>query len=301
MENYNKIIIWGHKLHSHTHSYIHYSFDKAFRYLGYKTLWLDDNDDVSNINFDNCFFITEGQVCKKIPLNQTSKYILHNVDGAHFASLPQANKFNLQFFHKPALERGYEKINDWTWRGSDVIHIPWGTDLLPYEIKEEDSHNEIYKRECVWVGSYDNGDYSEYQNNTELNPFFDKCRTNGINVRIINPWVAPCSMAENRQIVREAMLAPAINGIFQKKTWYLNCRLFKNMSYGHFGITNNWYATQIFGDKVIYDEDPSVLFDKIMTLKTSPNAHQFIREGMKEVREHHTYINRVNALLDCFK
>ena len=27
---FKQIVIWGHKLHSHTHSYIHYAFHKAF-------------------------------------------------------------------------------------------------------------------------------------------------------------------------------------------------------------------------------------------------------------------------------
>ena len=45
------IIIWGHKLHSHTHSYIHNAFFIAFAKLGYETHWFDDNDDISNFYF----------------------------------------------------------------------------------------------------------------------------------------------------------------------------------------------------------------------------------------------------------
>ena len=66
--NFNKIIIWGHKLHSHTHSYIHQAFNIAFTHLKYNVLWLDDNDDISNINFENVLFLTEHQVCKNIPI-----------------------------------------------------------------------------------------------------------------------------------------------------------------------------------------------------------------------------------------
>ena len=43
-----QIVLWGHKLHTHTHSYIHYAFYKTFNHMGYKCLWLDDNDDVSS-------------------------------------------------------------------------------------------------------------------------------------------------------------------------------------------------------------------------------------------------------------
>jgi len=74
------IVVWGHKLHSHTHSYIHYAFDKAFRHLNYNTKWLDNNDDIKNINFTKTLFITEGQVDGKIPIRNDCYYVLHNCD-----------------------------------------------------------------------------------------------------------------------------------------------------------------------------------------------------------------------------
>ena len=70
---FEKVIIWGHKLHTHTHSYIHYGFYKAFKHLNYDVYWLNENDmnndKFKNFNFDNCLFITEGQVDKNIPMN----------------------------------------------------------------------------------------------------------------------------------------------------------------------------------------------------------------------------------------
>jgi Lrp/AsnC family transcriptional regulator for asnA, asnC and gidA len=35
MDTIKKVVIWGHKLHSHTHSYIHNGFYIAFKHLGY--------------------------------------------------------------------------------------------------------------------------------------------------------------------------------------------------------------------------------------------------------------------------
>ena len=76
----NNIIIWGHKLHSHTHSYIHNAFFIAFKKLGYDTHWFDDNDDVSNFDFSNSLFITEHQVDNKIPKRDDCLYFIHFVD-----------------------------------------------------------------------------------------------------------------------------------------------------------------------------------------------------------------------------
>ena len=79
----NNIIIWGHKLHSHTHSYIHNAFFIAFKKLGYDTYWFDDNDDTSNFDFSNSLFITEHQVDNKIPKRKDCLYFVHFVDPGH--------------------------------------------------------------------------------------------------------------------------------------------------------------------------------------------------------------------------
>ena len=76
---FSKVIVWGHLLHSHTHSYVHHSFNKTFKYLGYDTYWLDNKSDISGINFTNSLFLTEGQVDQSIPLRNDCFYLLHIV------------------------------------------------------------------------------------------------------------------------------------------------------------------------------------------------------------------------------
>ena len=49
----DKVIIWGHFLHSHTHSYIHNGFYEAFKYMGYNTYWFDDNSNIEGFDFSN--------------------------------------------------------------------------------------------------------------------------------------------------------------------------------------------------------------------------------------------------------
>jgi hypothetical protein len=295
---YSKVIIWGHPIHSHTHSYIHYGFYKAFKHMGYETLWLTNDDDISNINFENCLFLTEGQVDDKMPKNKTSTYILHNVNGAKYTEIDNKHRINLQFFSTEAIRWKATKINDYTYMGSDVIYLPWATDLLPHEFSENDAHNEINNRECVWAGSYSPGDRSEYENNTELDPFFNECRKNNIRVRHIDPWVKPISPEENRNIIHNSFLAPAINGAFQKKTYYIPCRIFKNISYGHFGITNNSHVNAIFDNKLVYDSNTTILFQKAMEKKNDPHMIDELKFLINEVRNKHTYINRANAILD---
>ena len=67
---FKRIIIWGHQLHSHTHSYIHAGFLKAFKHLGYDAHWVSEADNIDLDFFDDALVITEGQVDSNIPLTK---------------------------------------------------------------------------------------------------------------------------------------------------------------------------------------------------------------------------------------
>ena len=72
-----KVVIWGYPLYSHTHSYIHNAFYKAFQHLGYDTYWFHDEQYPEDFDWNDCLFWTEGFADKKIPLNKTSTYFVH--------------------------------------------------------------------------------------------------------------------------------------------------------------------------------------------------------------------------------
>lgn len=305
-----KIIIYGHKLHSHTSSYIHYGFYKAFVELGYETIWIDDADDVSNINFDNCLFLTEGQVDHKIPLNRSCKYILHNCNKEKYDNI--IDKINIQFFHNSIENKivpnnqhetfiaksSLVKINNYTYTSKETIYQPWATDLLPREINLDDAHNELNNKECIWVGSYSADDKTEFENNTELDPFFNECKRYNISVKIINPWLSPISPEENKRIVNKSFFSPAIQGKWQVKYGYAPCcRLLKNISYGHLAITNSETANKLFDNKLIYDNDTVALFYKAFEKKKDPNLVKEIKLLMNEVKENHTFISRINQIM----
>ena len=60
-----QVIIWGHKLHSHTHSYVHEGFYRAFLHLGYSVFWFDNNDDISEVDFHESLLLPKGKLMKK--------------------------------------------------------------------------------------------------------------------------------------------------------------------------------------------------------------------------------------------
>ena len=73
---YSKVIIWGHPLYSHTHSYVHEAYYRAFKSMGYDVHWFHDEDYPEDFDYTNCLFIGEGFADKKIPINDTSCYLI---------------------------------------------------------------------------------------------------------------------------------------------------------------------------------------------------------------------------------
>jgi hypothetical protein len=78
LDTYNKIIIWGFPLHTHTHSYIHAMWYKVFK-EGFEkeTYWFDDSNYPTDFDYNNCLFISEGYADKNIPLDRSSTYFVH--------------------------------------------------------------------------------------------------------------------------------------------------------------------------------------------------------------------------------
>ncbi len=291
-KNFDKAIIWGHKIHSHTHSYVHNAFYRAFKYLGIDTYWFDDLDDISNFNFDKSIFITEGQVDKKIPLNSSSLYVLHNCHDSKYKDLYQDNKaITLQVYTDDVLKYNLLKIDNCTYYDlpGKCLYQPWATDLLPEEIE---NNKLITKKEnqIWWVGTVGDG---EFGNINEINPFKRACSENNITFNVVHDK----SVEENVELIKRSYLAPTIVGTWQYKKGYIPCRIMKNISYGQMGITNSPRVFEFLDKKIIYNSDTYQLyFDAEKHIKNM-NVSE-LHDLMDLVKDKHTYINRINEILN---
>ncbi len=296
----DRVIIWGHKLHSHTHSYIHEAFFRAFKYLGYDTYWFDDYDDISNIDFSHSLFITEGQVDVKIPILDDCFYILHNCTSPKYLRfINQGKAVILQVFTYDCLhccrdiiqkdEYIYESI------AGHIIFMPWATNLLPYEIEENAKNLKNVKKEnaIYYVGSIGGGIFGNIE---EITPFQDACKANNmpfLHVKNVN-------MEEHISCIQRSFSAPTIVGQWQQAVGYIPCRVLKNVSYGQYPVTNSREINQFFHGKTIYSQDTYKLLCDVKQ-KLPFITTQEILELMNFVKEKHTYINRVESLLDFLK
>lgn len=333
----NKVIIWGYPLHSHTHSYVHYGWHKAFKAMGYDTYWFDDTQhpDPSIFDYTNCMFITEGYADNKIPMNSSNVYFVHvcrypmkyiqngvrlvdvryNVRSIYDCNYQynviekeQAGKITrISDATKYEAEASDHDLNMHWWTRQTVtyeaLYTYWATDLLPNEINLEDRFIEpISPPTTVFVGSLGGG------NQWELRNLMQACHKRGITFKHIDPWKTPVSFEENVKLVQESIIAPDVRGAGEperinrgdtgtchKQNGYVPCRIFKNISYGKFCATNSCAVQQAIGDIIPCEEDEGDLVDLCLRER---NNYDLIKKQMEWVRDKHTYVNRVDDLLE---
>jgi len=323
-----KVVVWGFPLHTHTHSYIHAGWHKAFTHLGYETYWFHDDEWPADFDFNHCLFISEGYADKNIPIVETSTYFIH------IAVLPEKYIGKVKRFieirylvdfikdcnYNYVLDKDrctkisdctyYEKLSD---NGGlakhhaapipmnyECIYTCWATDLLPEEIKEENAH-QVRDNMIYWFGS------SNPWNTEEIALFFEECRKNGIDYIVNDPWRNPLPFDVVQHFTMKSFMAPDFRssgdprkiaagetGTCHKQNGYIACRLLKSISYGHLGITNSRHSYELLEGSVIYNADERQLFyDAFENIKN----YDLIKKQMRIVREKHTYLNRAADLL----
>jgi hypothetical protein len=290
---FSKVIIWGHPLHSHTHSYIHWGFFRAFEHLGYEVHWVNDKDEIQNFDLGGALFITEGQVDGSIPKRKDCYYILHNCKADEYRDLLSSNRcISLQVYTHDCIPHTTEKLGEcmYTNVASKIIFLPWATDLLPYEIeacKASMTGKKDYK--VTWIGTIGGGFFG---NRNEIMGFEKACQENNI----FFEKYTNVSTDKNIELIQKSYLAPALQGAWQCEKGYIPCRIFKNISYGQWGITNNKTVYDLFDGRIIYNPDTYQLFYDAQDYIKVADINE-LYELMDFVKNNHTYINRIKTLL----
>lgn len=316
---YTKVIIWGHPLYSHTHSYVHDAYYKAFKSMGYNVYWFHDGDYPEDFDYTNCLFIGEGFADKKIPINSTSCYLImycpspikYQEAGRYIDVRMAAVNFkdhiqeysldkNTAIKIGPAcyfIPKKLEKVKvkndyvDYEMNDYDKIYISWATNLLPHEFKDEYIYLER-ERSIYFFGSISSQGICE--NYSNWRPFLKACSENQVKFIHNDPWQNPVSMNDVIINTQKSFLGIDIRGPEHVKQKLLTCRVFKNISYGHLGLTNSKGIYEELEGNCIYNENTEELF---YDGERNKKNYKLISDGIKLVREKHTYINRVNSLL----
>jgi hypothetical protein len=310
MQN-KKIVIWGLSINSHTHSYIHNAFYRAFKHLNYETYWLPDEvASLRKLNFSNSVFITVNIADKYIPIRDDCYYILHNCNDKKFIKLFENNKAILiQTFTKDKLSNtkdsdvDFKTDNPFIFGIKEVLYLHWMTDLLPHEIDENIKNFIDYEKRdkiCSWIGSVN--DCPVYGNYKQIKPFKDECEKNNIKFTYHGLYTDYCindNIAHNT--IKNSYMAPAINGHWQRDNGYIPCRIFKNISYGHISGTNNEFVHKLFNSLIPYHHDTDKLFYEMLNAYKNKDAKEHTIKLMIMVRDKFTYINLIKYIFDFFK
>ena len=301
-----QIVIWGHKLHSHTHSYIHNGFYLGFKSLGYPVSWYDDSDDVSMVDFSRSLFITEHQVNKKIPLRTDCLYLSHYVDEGDYKGIPKENiivlKVTLRDFRDDEKGTEYTLIKDGQKHeyqakinGYQCLYMYWATDLLPNEI-------DVNIERIVEIQNMRTNAVNFIGSVTNIWYFFNQvCVQNGIPFRHYGATFDTLSnnnvsIEKNVELIQSSLISPALQADTQILETYIPCRIFKNISYGRMGMTNNIVVQELFDGQLIYDPDLIPLIQKGINFELLPDKKETVVKLMKHVRDNHTYLNRINTI-----
>lgn len=316
---YSKVIIWGHPLYTHTHSYVHDAYYRAFKSMGYDVYWFHDKDYPEDFDYNNCLFIGEGFADKEIPINESSCYLImycpspikyqgsgryidvrmtavnfkdhiqeYSLDKSKTTKLGPACYFEPKTSNKIQVKNDYV---DYEMDDYDKIYISWATNLLPDEFEEEDIYLE---RENAIYYSGTISAQGVCENYSKWMPFLKACQENKIKFIHNDPWANPLSMGEVINRTQRSILGVDIRGPQHLKQGLLTCRVFKNISYGHLGLTNSSSVYEELDGNCVYNDDTEQLFYDGMSNRENYNL---IKRGMQFVKENHTYINRINSIL----
>lgn len=298
----NKVVIWGYPPDTHTHSYIHFGFAKAFSEMDYDVTWYEDSPDYSNEDLSDSIVISGYGQCKYLPIDKSSKYFIHNiVDGFYSQDKIEGdNIYNLLVYHENYnWNDDISNIDEYSWYDdkTKTVVIMWGTDLLPEEIDEQ---NEVLydpdKKNVNYIGSLNPNDCSSLVNVVRSNKkeFVNYGGYSGIKSK--STGLRFLTDQELISLTKESYLNFDIRSQSHVDNGFIPCRIFKNLSYGCWTGTNSEKISKFFDKRITCNSNLSELY--YQTEEDVRNATlEIIRDNMNYIKNNHTYINRVNTLI----
>lgn len=230
--------------------------------------------------------------------------MIHNCDDPKYLPLrAQGRCIVFQVYTHDAAKRDVQRMHgDCPYILYDLrdttLYMPWATDLLPHEIdaiKLELPHI-VRNESACFVGTVWGG---RQGNENEVSQFRRACDEQHVPFCQLGGFGQGIDDQQHHDTVIHAGIAPAIQGSWQCQHGYIPCRIFKNISHGAMGITNNPTVYDLFNRNIIYNADAYQLLADVQEQLPSVSQEQ-IYDLMDFVRDQHTYLNRIDDLLTFF-
>lgn len=323
LKNNYKVIVWGFKPKNgyvdNTISYVWESFYNAFVYMGFETYWFPD-EEITGFDFSNCIFLVEAYQDNFIPLNKTSVYFVHcaynpakyvnnvakfidmrynlnKIDHPNYKyeiNKNEIDKLGKSVYYEKSTDKVIRLVNgkvDYNIDDFDKIYMSWATNLMPNQIKEDDIYLER-ENKVYFLGTLSND--GDYANVNLINEFSQECVRNNIEFIVNNFYNRQLSDDEYVQLCKKSLLGFDLRCKAHVDWGHIPCRIYKNISYGHLGMTNSPEVFNELEGHCVFNSNVSELFYDCMSKK---NDYEFIRQSLIYVRDNHTYVNRVQSML----
>lgn len=278
---------------------------------------LDDAVVLGNLNVDHVDYC--------MPLRGRAHYIVHDhapgrQDASRYDPLLAAGRVVFYDVFRGRPGRAYTPISEQPLCFSHREHhravITWATDLLPDEIDEAWTRARARPvaptRNVVFVGSVWRANAEEIADLAHQSVARDLEFEHFGRVMVPTRWPEServhvygrsIPFDDNVRRVAAAHVAPALQGRHQLRNAatvgnYVPCRIFKNISYGAFGVSNNPTVADVLGSTVAVDEDIGGMLDAAMERVRVGAANNGLGDAMALVARAHTYFSRLALLLE---
>ena len=289
----NKVVIWGLKTDVHSHKFIQAGFYKNANYLGWETIWVNDNRENQKCVKPGDIVFAVNVACKHLPIVRKAKYVLHNI-------APESLELDHNYVVIQAHVNGVSGQNlgiPWVYFDSKTktLFQPWGVPSLPSEWLRPSLR---FSNRESWVGSIWNNDLNQ-GNSVFMQSYKDALKSSGI----VFKWEGTASrfrrngITEKRasKLINKSAIGAAVVGNWQKENGYIPCRLFKNIASGTIPVSNADFS-ELFGESGgIFDADPGLMIERVKTL--SPEAKNRMWLDATERILPYTYTASINRIL----
>ena len=279
LSKFPMIVIWGYRDSFHSHKFIHEAYFKLFSEMGLNVYWVDNIYENNNFILKNSLIMipdvhlvkSDGEV--KHVFSQDFYYILHpgdflspeQIESIDFSKVVKLYEYRSAYKSKISEDKSIEK-DPFVWLDYDsrTVLQPWGTNLEADDFLSP-VFNE-YSKDIYFVGSVWGDDDGVKHGNKKIIENLDKSISSRDMRLIIKNKV---TIQENIDFVRFGRFSVSPGAIGHNKYEYLQCRTFKNISYGQLVITDVLPFKKILGNSFVDFSCWDEAIDKVLSLSKS--------------------------------
>jgi hypothetical protein len=293
---------WRAGFYSHTHSYIHQGYFRAFKHLGYETHWINGRSrGLENLPVKDTLFFTEGQAEGNLPLSLQAGYVTHSSKSTAYEAMGLRR---LQLFNYVAdLRSGtsfafpqakVEKLDEVTYldASSLALYQPWATNLLPQEIDTtKPSLFDARRSEINYVGTIGHDNIKSRIRNIQ-----GQARRLGVSFDVLSGL----SDEEAARLTRKSLVGMDVRGDWHLERGYIPCRIWKTLSYGKHLTSNSPLLKAVFQDRIKIEENIDNFLES--AIEAGANAdEELLVDNINWIKNNHTFVNRAKRCLEAFQ